>query len=327
MMRHYAGVDLGATKIKAVVGTSDAEVVGEHRQPTPQGPTGIDVTEAVLDAVREACTDAGVDPADLTAVGMGSFGPFDLAEGMVVNPANLPDTVEQIPLVGPVESLIGNERVYLHNDTTAAVIGERFHSARNPADMAYLTFSTGIGAGIAVDGNVLNGWDGNAGEVGHFTVDPAGRLECGCGRDGHWEAYASGSGIPRYARSLAESEPEGEDTAMPIEGDDFTAATVFEYAGSDPLADLVLERVGRWNAIGVANLVHAYAPLVISIGGAVALHNEEAVLEPIRDPLDDLVMSNVPEIRMTELGDDVVVQGALASALTRGTGDRTKVVR
>lgn len=325
-MRYYGGVDLGATKIKAVVGSRDAAVIGEARRETPQGPTGIAVTEAVLDCLRSACDAAGIDPAQMAAAGIGSFGPFDLAEGMVVDPANLPETVGQIPLVGPVETLIDSENVYLHNDTTAAVIGERFHADRNPADMAYVTFSTGIGAGIAVDGHVLSGWDANAGEVGHFTVDPAGRLTCGCGRDGHWEAYASGSGIPRYARYLAESESLEDQTALPLDSEDFTAATVFEYGTDDPLAGLVIERVGRWNAIGIANLVHAYAPIVISIGGAVALNNETEVLTPIQDMLADLVMSNVPEVRLTELGDDVVVQGALASALTRGTGDRGRLV-
>ena len=321
-MRCYGGVDLGATKIKAVVGTQEGEILGRDRRPTPHGPNGITVTEAVLRSLRAACDTATVEPNDLRAAGIGSFGPFDLAEGMIVNPANLPESVEQIPLVGPIEKLIRSDRVYLHNDTTAAVIAERFHADRNPADMVYLTFSTGIGAGIAVDGTVLNGWDGNAGEVGHFSIDPLRRMECGCGRGGHWEAYASGSGIPRYARYLAETEASGIETVLPLDDEDFDAATVFSYLGEDPVADLTIERVGEWNAIGVANIVHAYAPLVISIGGAVALNNEAAIIDPIRRHLDELVMSNVPEIRLTRLGADVVVRGALASAMTGATGDR-----
>lgn len=322
-MAYYAGADLGATKITAIVGDRDATVLGRDRRLTPQGPSGIDVTEAVLGSVRAACESAGISPDQIVAAGIGSFGPFDLAQGMVVNPTNLPDSVTRIPLVGPMEELIGTDRVYLHNDTTAGVIGERFHASRNPDDMVYLTISTGIGAGIAVDGNVLEGWDGNAGEVGHITLDPTGRLTCGCGIDGHWEAYASGSGIPRYTRSLAEELPSAEDSLVPYEASDFTAADVFAVAGEDDFADAVIDRIATWNCLGVANLVHAYAPLVITLGGAVALHNEAAIMDPIRDRLDDLVMSNVPELRMTELGDDVVVHGALASALTRGTGDRS----
>jgi glucokinase len=70
-------------------------------------------------------------------------------------------------------------------------------------------------------------------------------------------------------------------------------------------------------------MVHAYAPLVIYVGGAVALNNPDQVLEPIRNRLDDMVMANIPDIQLTSMGDDVVVRGALASALTRGTGDRS----
>lgn len=321
-MDDFAGVDLGASKIKAIVGTV-ADVRGSARRPTPPGPSGIDITEAVLATVRDACNDATIRPTDLSALAIGSFGPFDLAEGMVIRPANLPDSVERIPLTGPCAALIESDDVHLHNDTTAGVIGERFIAEENPADMVYLTISTGIGAGIAVDGHVIGGWDGNAGEVGHFTVDPQGELTCGCGQDGHWEAYASGNGIPRYARHLA---TQLDETAsdLPMGEESFSAADVFAAQGTDALADTVIERVGRWNALGLANVIHAYAPLVVSVGGSVALHNEAAVLDPMRNAMEDLVLTNVPDVRLTQLGHDVVVKGALASAMTRGTGDRSR---
>jgi len=77
--------------------------------------------------------------------------------------------------------------------------------------------------------------------------------------------------------------------------------------------------------MGVANIVHAYAPLVISVGGAVALNNPELVVEPLSDRLDEMVMANIPELTLTDHGDDVVVKGAVASALTDGTGDRSRL--
>src|SRR6056297_3039274 len=204
-MGYYAGVDLGATNVRAAVADEEGTVIATHDRSTPQGPAGIVVTEAVLDCLRTACTSAGVDPSEIRAAGIGSIGPLDLAEGTIDNPANLPDSIDRIPLTGPVEQLIQSDRVYLHNDTNAGVVGERFHSDRNPDDMAYVTISSGIGAGVCIDGHVLSGWDGNAGEVGHLTVDPEGRLTCGCGKDGHWEAYCSGSNIPRYAEYLHET--------------------------------------------------------------------------------------------------------------------------
>ena len=322
-MASYVGVDLGATNLRAVVGDEEAQVIGRASRPTPQGPTGIDVTEAVLEVTRTACADADIEPKTVVAAAIASIGPLDLAEGLIDGPANLEGDIGQVPLTGPLSELLGTNEVYLHNDTVAGVIGERFNSDRNPDDMVYLTISSGIGAGVCVDGNVLAGWDGNAGEVGHAIVDPAGAMTCGCGRDGHWEAYCSGVNVPEYARHLHETELV--ETDLPVDDESFGAPDVYGAAGDDPLADLTLDRVERWNLIGVTNLVHSYAPLVIFVGGAVALNNPERVIDPLREGLADSVFTNVPDVQLTTMGDDVVVKGALASALTAGTGDRSKL--
>ena len=324
-MGHYVGVDLGATNVRAVVADETGETVGRADESTPRGPTGIAVTEAVLSVTRGACETAGVAPETVDGAGVAAIGPLDLAAGAVIDPANLPNTVNRIPLTGPLANLLGlpESEVNLHNDADAGVIGQRFHADRNPDDMVYLTVSTGIGAGVCADGAVLSGWDGNAGEVGHLTVDPQGFMTCGCGHDGHWEAYCSGENVPDYARELHAESSVG--TAMPVDDPEFSASDVFEAAGDDDFAAHVVDRLGRWNAMGVANIVHAYAPLVVYVGGAVALNNPDRVLDPVRERLHDMVMANVPEIRLTTLGDDVVVQGAVASALTGGTGDRARL--
>jgi len=332
-MAYFAGVDLGATNLRAVVAEGDGTVVGSAQRPTPKGPSGIAVTEGILETLREAAEGAGLSPRRIEAAGVGSIGPLDLAEGAVIDPANFPDSIERIPITGPVQNLLQTDDVYLHNDADAGVIGERFHSDRNPDDMVYLTISSGIGAGVAVDGNVLSGWDGNAGEVGHMTLDPQGLMTCGCGKDGHWEAYCSGENIPKFARLLYEDDrawsaasykdagETGMETALPIDDPDFAAADVFEHAGVDEFADHVIDQIAHWNTMGMANIVHNYAAVVVRIGGAVALNNEELVVDPIRERLDDMVFTNLPDVQLTEFGDEVVVEGALASALTGGTGD------
>jgi glucokinase len=307
-MAEYAGIDLGATKIRSAVSTADRTIVGEDRRPTPAATTGTAVTDAVVASLRSACREAGIAPERLQAVGVGTFGPLDLARGAVVEPSNLPDSVTEIPLREPLTSLLGGGQVTLQNDTIAGVIAERTYGSHNPDDMVYLTISSGIGAGVCVDGEILRGWDGNAGEVGHFALDPAGGLTCGCGAPGHWEAYCSGENIPRYARHLHEAE--GYATSLDL--DTATAADVFAAHG-DELAEEVIERMVHWNTLGIANLVNAYAPLVVSVGGAVALNNPERVVEPVRDRLDEYVVGNVPEVRTTSLGEAVVVNGALAS--------------
>ncbi|WP_435064506.1 ROK family protein [Halobaculum sp. EA56] len=318
-MAYYVGVDLGATNLRAVVGDETADIVARAETATPRS-SGIAITEAVLRVVREACADANVDPGAATAAGVASIGPLDLAEGIIDGPANIPD-IGQVPLVGPLRELLDTDRVFLHNDTIAGVIGERFHSDRNPDDMAYVTISSGIGAGVCVDGHVLSGWDGNAGEVGHMVVDCEGTMTCGCGRDGHWEAYCSGENIPKYARHIADVEDVPTD--LPVGSPDFSAVDVFGAHGEDPLADRVVDRVAEWNVVGFTNLANAYAPLVVRVGGAVALNNPGLILDPVRERLEETTFVNVPDVRLTEMGDDVVVKGALASAITGGTGERS----
>ena len=318
-MAMYAGVDLGATNVRAVVADADGEIRGSDGRPVPPDPlTGLPVTEAILDCLRAACAAADTSPGTIAAVGVAAAGRLDPTEG-IVEPTNIP--VDTVPLTGPIANLVDTDRIHLHKDVAAGVIGERYHAERNPDDMVYLTISSGIGAGVAVDGSVLRGWDSNAGEAGHLTVDPDGRRTCGCGHDGHWEAYCSGVNIPDYARLLW-NDADRPATALPIDDEAFDAVDVFANAREDDFAGRVVEKLAEWNAMGVANVVHAYAPLVVSIGGAVALNNEALVVDPIRERLGDLVMTNVPEVRLTALGDDVVVRGALASALTGGTGDK-----
>ncbi|MFB6267786.1 MAG: ROK family protein [Halodesulfurarchaeum sp.] len=312
-MSFVAGVDIGATHVRAAIADEAGNFLEQTTRPTPQTTAGIEITEQVLEALSAVAASADLDPTDIEAVGIGSIGPLDLADGVIENPANLPDGIDRIPIVGPVRNLVGSDRVFLRNDATTGVVGERFYGERTPDNMVYLTISSGIGGGVIVDGTVLEGWDGNAAEVGHLVVDPEGRRTCGCGHDGHWEAYASGDNIPAYTRDLADRLDL--DTDLPLEGPDFSAVDVFERASSDPLAEAVIDRVTRWNVIGVANVIHAYAPFVVVIGGAVALENDDRVIEPLKEQVPDRVMINVPEIRETAFGDETVLRGAVALAL------------
>lgn len=303
-----AGIDLGATNLRVAIASND-EILSRKRRPTPPGPTGEDVTAAVLETLDDALDQANLDTGSLDGVGVGSIGPLDLENGVVVDSPNLPESVTAVRLVDPLADHTGAP-VRIENDAIAGVIGERAEADDPPDNLVYLTFSTGIGAGIAVDGRVLHGWGDNVGEIGHLVLDPDGERTCGCGRNGHWEAYASGSNIPGYARELAE-EFDG-DTSLPLAEESFSAADVFAQAGEDVLADMVIHRMSRWNAIGVANIVSAYAPEVVSIGGTVALENPELVIDPIRERLPPLVITRVPEIHESPLGGEAVLLGALA---------------
>lgn len=310
------GVDLGASNLRALVGDADGGALGRHRIETPRTGDDEDVIRAVLDVGSEACRRAGLDPADVAAVGIATIGPLDPDDGAVVDPVNLPG-VERLALVDPVARRF-DAAVRLHNDATAAAIGERFAADGDPADLVYLTLSTGIGAGVLADGRVLVGHRGNAGEVGHVTLDPDSALECGCGSVGHWEALCSGENLPAHARAIA---AEGVPTDLDLAAAD--AEKLLSAAGRDPVATRLAERIGRWNAVGVATLVQAYDPERVVVGGAVARNHPETVLGPIRASLPERCLTSPPPVELTRLGDETTVRGALASALTGGTGGRS----
>lgn len=248
------------------------------------------------------------------------MGRLDFESGTVSVPANLSDEVGPIHLRDPLQTLLDTEAVYLCSDTLAGAIGEQTYSHPGVDNLVYLTISSGIGAGVVED-DAFVGWNGNAGEVGHTTIDYEGFMTCGCGRTGHWEAYCSGENIPRFTRVLQDRE--GLETNLPIDAcDGVSAKDVFDRAGSDPLADRVIEEVAALNTVGVANLVHSYAPRVVVLGGAVALNNPELVVDPIRERLPQAVVTDVPEVTTSGLGEEAVLCGALALAVDGGVDVR-----
>lgn len=309
-MNLSAGIDVGATNVRSLVGTPAGEVRGSDRRATPQT-SGQAVADAVLASLRAACEQAHVTPPALAAVGIGALGPLDRAAGRVRDPPNLPDAISEIQLIAPVERL-ADAPVVLHNDAVAGVIGERFAADEPPDDVVYLTLSSGVGAGACVDGTVLDGHRGNAAEIGHVPLDPAGTMRCGCGGRGHWEAYCAGGNIPAYAEHLHTDQ----DTSLSLGAAGFSAADVFGAAADgDAFATHVLDCVADWNARGVATIAYAYAPTTLFVGGGVTLGNPDVVLDSLRERVPPLVSTQVPDIRLTTRGDDIVAYGALATAI------------
>jgi glucokinase len=240
-----------------------------------------------------------------------------------MKPTNLP--FDFVSLVKPLEEEF-NLPVILLNDCVAAVVGEKYFGiGREHDNLVYVTISTGIGGGVYVDGHLLIGKDGNAHEIGHFTIDFEGRLTCGCGRRGHWEAYCSGSGIPNYARLIIE-----EDGLMRVSGSHLiegiikngyagvTAKTIYDYAKADDrVAKIIVEKISVLNAMGFGCVVDAYDPSLITVGGSVTLNNPSLIIDSIKRHLNKYARNRVPEITLTPLGEDAVLYGALASVFYR----------
>jgi len=310
------GVDLGGTNVRVALGDERGRILAKisERTEKTKGPEGISEQIArIIHYLQEK----KIKTRKMLGIGIGSAGPLDLKRGGLMKPTNIP--YDFIPLVEPLEDAF-HLPTYLLNDCSTAVMGERFFGAgKEHENLAYITLSTGIGGGIYVDGHLLVGKDGNATEIGHFTIDYEGRLMCGCGKKGHWEAYCSGNGIPNYVRLLLSQERperiEGSLLLQKINGDlnRLTAKILYDCAKKgDPLALRLIDKIGILNSIGFACVIDAYDPSLITVGGSIALRNENLVIDPIRRYVEEHARNRVPEIIITPLGDDVVLYGALA---------------
>ncbi len=293
-MNYPLGIDFGGSNVRAAVGDE-----GFDRRETPAGDASA-VCRAIRATIRAAAADAGVEPTAVDRAGVAAAGLLDHEAG-TVHPPNL--SVERVPIRETVQTAIDGGTVRLLNDATAAALAE--WADTTVSNLVYCTISTGIGTGVITADRPLGP---NAGELGHIVVDEAARLPCGCGRAGHWEAYCSGENLPQFARLLAD----GFETTMDLSVLD--AETLFDRAGTDPLATAVLDRAAAYNAVGVATAVMAYAPERIVFGGGVVLAHPDRVLDPIRERLPELVPVEPPPLTVTQFGDRIGVRGALVAA-------------
>ena len=264
------GIDLGGTKILTSVINSKGEMLSRDHTVTPaaKGPEG--VIQAIHASAKRAVEGASITMDRLTAVGVGAPGLADGKAGILLTSPNLPGW-KDVPLRDILQEKF-KKRAFLINDGNAAALGEYyFGAARGVAHFIYVTISTGIGGGIVVDGKLLLGSRGLAGEIGHMTIADKGP-PCHCGNRGCWEALASGTALAKVARKQIEA---GAYTTILsfAEGkiDKVTAQTVQSAAEKgDPLANQLILKTAYYFGVGLANLVNIFNPEMIVIGGGLS---------------------------------------------------------
>ena len=278
--RWIAGVDIGGTNLRVglvpFAGGRPVEV-GMERTCAERGPAHVVARVAAM--LRKALRD--VEPESVAGIGVGAPGPLDRTAGVVLETPNL--GWRNVPLRDLVGEAAGFP-VVLDNDANCAAYGEWWQGAGRRADrLVGLTLGTGIGGGIVIDGEIYRGASDAAGEVGHMSVDFAGRL-CACGSRGCVEAYASGPGIA--ARAMEGLAGGTESVLAAIAGADggngrITARTVCEAAaaGDRHASDVLAETAGIL-AVAVANLINLLNPDVIVVAGGVTAAGKH-LFEPL----------------------------------------------
>jgi glucokinase len=310
-----AGVDLGATKIQAVVVGPDHAPVGQARRQTPTEGVPPDVAAEIVTAVTEAAESAGVAVEELAGVGVGSPGAVDQEEGTVAHARNLPNWEEPFPLAASLGEAL-DAPVRVDNDVQVAVLGELELGAGKPySSFLGVWWGTGVGGGVVLDRRLWLG-RGAAGEIGHMVVKRGG-ARCPCGRHGCLEAYAGRGAMEARARELADR---GRKTVLfdLMEKRGRTRLTSGVWAAAlhhdDHMAQSLMHRAVAALGAGIASAVNLLDVEAVVIGGGLGTRLGEPYVERIAKAMQPhlFVDDRPPAMLTAALGD---LGGAIGAAL------------
>ncbi len=313
------GIDLGGTKIEAIVVNDDDEVVGQSRQPTPTDGGPPDVAAQMAQALRDSAREAGVETSALQGVGVGSPGDVDEQTGVVANARNLPGWHAAYELGRELSEQLGTP-VSVGNDVQVATQAEFDLGAGKPYDSVLGVFwGTGVGGGLILDGRPWLG-RGGAGEIGHMVVRRNG-AHCPCGRRGCMEAYAGRAAMEARARREVDK---GAKTdlfkLMKQKGRARLTSSVWEaaYLKEDPLATELIHRAVRALGAGIASAVNLLDIEAVVIGGGLGVRFGQPMAERISTEMHPHLFNDdrPPAVRVAGLGD---VGGAMGAAMLART--------
>ncbi|MHB1809230.1 MAG: ROK family protein [Solirubrobacteraceae bacterium] len=315
-MSTYGGIDLGGTKIQAIVVERDrAHVLGKARHPTPRqgGPQA--VVAAIAGALEEAAVQAGVHTEQLDGVGVGSPGEIDVAAGTVANARNLPAWEGAFPLAAALSERVG-ANVRIGNDVDVATWAEfELGAGRHVDSLLGVFWGTGVGGGLVLDREPWHG-RGGAGEIGHMVVRRGG-ARCPCGRRGCLEAYAGRRAMEGKARreqrkgkrtDLFELMAEHEKPVL-TSG---IWARALEH--QDQLATHLIERAVKALGAGIASAVNLLDVELVVLGGGLGTRFGESIAQRIAVAMKPHLFNDHrrPAVRLVELGD---LGGAIGASL------------
>lgn len=275
--RYAACCDLGGTKLAVAIADREGRLLAQRKHTLGAQRAPEEVAATIAYQLRLAAQQAMIDWDAIVGVGCGIAAMIDAGREIVLS----------APTIGgwcntPFRSLLAaacDRPVWLEMDAHAAALGEAWRGAgRSVANFIYVVVGTGIGAGIVVDGRIVRGSRGTAGEFGH-TVIAFGGPPCNCGGFGCLEALASGPAIARRARqALLRGAP-----TLLAAHEQISAATVFAAArAGDDIAQAIVAETAVYLAIGCVNLLHLLNPELLALGGGVALGGGDLLLPLLR---------------------------------------------
>jgi glucokinase len=309
------GIDLGGTKVEAIVVDAEQKVLGQARRPTPTDGGPPAVAKQMAAAMQEAAEAAQVKTSALAGIGVGSPGDVDERAGTVSNARNLPDWMEPFELAAALKESLG-AAVYLGNDVQVATQAEFDLGAGKPYDSVLgVMWGTGVGGGLILGGKPWLG-RGGAGEIGHMVVRRNG-ARCLCGRRGCMEAYSGRAAMELKARREVDK---GAHTdlfkLMKQRGRTRLTSAVWAKAieDRDALAVSLIERAVKALGAGIASAVNLLDVEAVVIGGGLGVRFGQPMAERISTEMHPHLFNDTrpPAVRVAGLGD---LGGAIGAAL------------
>ena len=314
-MREYCfGLDLGGTTCKVGLIKTTGEIVEKWEIPTDTSNNGENILKNICDSLNTKMKEWNMAPNDIEGVGIGIPGPM-LSDGTVLQAVNLGWGTFNV--AEKLSSMFNNIPVKAENDANVAALGEDWLGAgKDYSSIVMLTLGTGVGGGIIIDGKIISGFNGGAGEVGHIIVNEDETDKCVCGRCGCLEQYCSATGVVRLAKKYLENNDEP--TKM-RDLDPLQCRDVFDLAkNGDEGAIAVVRQMGEYLGKGMSMIAGVVNPEAFVIGGGVS-KSGQYLIENVEDFYRDTCFEpcSHADVKLAELGNDAGIIGA-AALITRG---------
>ncbi len=272
MSKKFIGIDIGGTKCAVVLGNDEAAIINRKMFKTASTDGPASAIKKIKYVLNELMYEQGWKISDVKSIGISCGGPLDSQNGIILSPPNLPGW-DEIPIVSIFKEEYGIP-VFLQNDANACAIAEwQFGAGKGTQNMIFLTFGTGFGAGLILNGKLYSGTNDMAGEIGHVRIAEDGPV--GYGKSGSLEGYCSGGGIAQLAQVIVKEKiREGVKVAFcptEKEADQLTAKDVGLAAeAGDETAMEILKISGHYLGKGLSILIDILNPELIVIGSIFA---------------------------------------------------------
>ena len=310
-MSYYCGIDLGGTNIKAGIVDGEGKLLNKVSIKTRAERAMEEIIHDMGQLAVDAIKDAGLEIKDIEAIGIGSPGTPDNDEGLLVYSSNLP--FNKAPMRKLIREVV-DLPVYIDNDANCAAMAEAVAGAGKGAkDSVTITLGTGVGAGVIINGRIFSGFNQAGSEFGH-TVLVSGGVQCGCGRKGCFEQYASASALARMTKEAAEANPDSLLNKVKEEFGEWNAQIAFvAMKQGDKVAEKVIDSYTDYLADGLANAINTFMPEVLVVGGGVCGEGD-----PLLIPMREKTMSRPyfgpgvkkTRIELAQMGNDAGIVGA-----------------